>query len=481
MLPKEFESTAKDLVSRYKSYLEEKNTPNCNLLEVEEKAVSFAVNLGLEIVKTYAEVQLEHAKNNKKLCLCGRPLNIHRVTKWIRQTPLGRIEIRDPYLYCPKCKTSHRPLHALLGTDREMWSLVVEEAAVDLVTDEPCGRAVAKLARHHPGVEMERTSALRMLHKHGKEARTFINQKLAEASKNSELPPKQQNPKDLADELEVQFDGGMIPVATLEPIGIDDNEEPELTPVRGLPKRKKVCRWEEVKLGLVQKPDEISRLYSVQPTAGLSKSFDDLFALACIKGWSEETKVRGISDGARHIRPRLEEAFTGSEFCFILDRPHCKQHLTKAGEVLEAITKEPAQQWADNAMDKLEAGDVWAVINELQQTWEAQKGKKKDKYDALRKEAAYFKRNQDAVAYSEYRKKGWSSASSEVESGHRHVVQVRVKISGAWWHPDHVDDILALRMLKANEWWDEYWATCRQKWNKRAEAFASRCCTKKTA
>ena len=59
-------------------------------------------------------------------------------------------------------------------------------------------------------------------------------------------------------------------------------------------------------------------------------------------------------------------------------------------------------------------------------------------------------RNHDAVAYSEYRERGWSTASSEVESGHRSVVQVRLKLPGTWWHPDNVPYILALRMVKAN-------------------------------
>ena len=79
--------------------------------------------------------------------------------------------------------------------------------------------------------------------------------------------------------------------------------------------------------------------------------------------------------------------------------------------------------------------------------------------------------NRDAVAYAYYREQGWSTASSEVESGHGHVVQWRVKISGAWWHPDHVDDILALRMLKANGWWNGYWKSYRDKWRKRAQEF----------
>jgi hypothetical protein len=78
------------------------------------------------------------------------------------------------------------------------------------------------------------------------------------------------------------------------------------------------------------------------------------------------------------------------------------------------------------------------------------------------------------VAYGAYREKGWSTAGSEVESSHRHVVQVRLKIPGAWWHPDSVPNILALRMLKANRWWDEYWHLQRELWRQRAQGFAAK-------
>ena len=397
---------------------------------------------------------------------------MHRNTVWTRQTPFGPVSIRDPYVYCSQCHASDRPLHALLGTNRETWSLVVEEAAVDLASDESCGKAVAKLERHHPGVEMDRTTALRMLHEHGNKARAFINDKLAEARGVAEQPPALR--PEGTKELEVQFDGGMIPVATLEPIEVPEGEEPELTPVRGLPKRSRECRWEEAKVGLVQKPGEVDRLYSVQPTSGLEKSFDDLLALACIKGWDERTQVRGLADGARHIRPHMEMAFDIGDFRFILDRPHCKEHLSSAGEALESMTGVSAQQWADEALGKLEAGQAATVVAELKRAWQASGLDEDSRNDTLRLEAGYFERNHDAVAYAYYRDQGWSTASSEVESGHRHVVQVRVKISGAWWHPDHVDDILALRMLKANGWWDEYWQTQRDAWRERAKDFSKK-------
>jgi len=438
-----------------------------NLLDVVQEVCKFVAALGLAMIQTYVDVRLRQTKATRRACSCGKAMEWHATSEWLHGTQFGDVRVKDAYAYCRTCRKSARPLHGWLGTDDERWSLTLEEKVVDLASDESCGKAVAKLARQHSGVQVGRTTALRMLHEHGKKARAFINDKLAEARSVAELPPALR-PKG-TDELEVQFDGGMIPVATLEPIEVPEGEEPELTPVRGLPKRRRECRWEEAKVGLVQKPGEVERLYSVQPTWGLEKSFDDLFSLACIKGWAELTQVRGISDGALHIRPHMEVAFDIGNFRFILDRPHCKEHLSSAGKALESITGVPAQQWADQALKKLEAGEAGEVVAELKQAWEASGPDKKSRNDTLRLEANYIERNHDAVAYAYYRDKGWSTASSEVESGHRHVVQVRVKISGAWWHPDHVDDILALRMLKANGWWDEYWQQQIRRWRQRAD------------
>ncbi len=476
MLPPEFESIPTSLKDYYRAFLidDADGLAVPDLLTAQERVVDFVRELGFGLLQVFVDVRTEQAKASRRPCSCDRSPSIHRTTKWPHKTLLGPVIVQDPYAYCRICHDSQRPLHTYLGTDRETWSLPVQEAAVDLASDESVGKAVAKLGCHHPGVEMERTTALRLLHEHGKHARTFIDARLGAARDLAELPWGLRG--EGAAELEVQWDAGMIPVATLEPIVPPEGEEPELTPIRGLHKRRKDCRWEEAKVGLAQKPGEVDRLYTVRSTGQLVESFDDLFALACMKGWTEQTQVRGLADGAKHIRPRMEEVFDVGDFRFILDRPHCKEHLTKAGEQLEAegVLDEgvTVQQWAAQALAKLEAGNADEVVDELTRAWEASGPDPTSWNDRLRLEAGYFNRNSDAVAYAEYRALDWSTASSEVESAQGHVVQARMKISGAWWHPDNVDDILALRMLKANGWWGEYWDDQRRAWRKRAATFA---------
>ena len=469
MIPAEIQTLVEDARAKVRAWLsdDENRSGVGDLLAAEELAAEVGMSLSLGMVKDFVEVRAEQALAGRERCGCGRLKAVLRYTTWPRKTPFGVVAVRDVYTYCRECKEAERPLCAWLGTASETWSLLVQEAAVDLASDESCAKAVAKLARHHPGVEMGRTTALRFLHTHGRRARAFIDTKLAAARALIAQPDCQQASH--SDELEVEYDGGMIPVATLEPIEVPPGEEPELTPVRGLPKRRKVCRFEEVKAGLVQKPGEVDRLYSLRPTGGLEPAFDDLLGLAVLKGWTEDTQVRGIADGARYIRTRMGEAFHASAFQFILDRPHCKEHLSNAGAALERQGGGAAQEWAQQAITRLENGQVHEVVAELRAAWEASGEDEESRDDDLRVEANYFEHNADSVAYADYREQGWSTASSEVESCHNSIVQPRMKIGGAWWHPDGVDDVLALRMLRANGWWDTYWAEQRQEWRRRAE------------
>jgi len=484
MLPTELESIARELLARFREFVLADHDAVLipELLTAQEKVLGFTRILGRDMLQDFARIRAQQAMAMRAPCpACGGRMEALKRLSWAHETPVGPILVPDPLVYCRACHETARPAQAWLGTDKEAWSLLVQEAAVDLATDESCQKAVAKLARHHPGVKMGRTTALRMLHLHGPRARKFIDDKLDAARAQARAGVAPERP---AVALEVEYDAGMIPVATLEPIAVPEGEAPKRTPIRKLLVRRKASRFEEVKAGLAQKPrnkgsqgdkpapGEVVRLYSLRPTAALDEAFDDLFGLACLIGWTPTTEVRGLADGAPYIRPRMEGVFAGGLFKFILDRPHCKEHLSDAGAALSLLTGVEAQTWARSAMAEIEAGRVGDVVAELLIAHVTSGEDDETRDDTLRLEAGYFQRNQDAVAYADYRERGWGTASSEIESIHRHGVQARLKISGAWWHPDGVDDMLALRTLKVNGWWEEYWIRERKRWRERAQQFS---------
>lgn len=47
--------------------------------------------------------------------------------------------------------------------------------------------------------------------------------------------------------------------------------------------------------------------------------------------------------------------------------------------------------------------------------------------------------------------------SGEIESGHRHVIQERLKRAGSWWKEANAEAMLGLRVARANQRWDSYW------------------------
>ncbi len=47
----------------------------------------------------------------------------------------------------------------------------------------------------------------------------------------------------------------------------------------------------------------------------------------------------------------------------------------------------------------------------------------------------------------------------QIESAHRYVIQKRLKLPGAWWITDNVVSMLRLRVVRANDDWQEYWSS----------------------
>ena len=134
---------------------------------------------------------------------------------------------------------------------------------------------------------------------------------------------------------------------------------------------------------------------------------------------------------------------------FILDRPHLKQHLYEGAEAI-GLTGVERHKWVSALLHLIDAGDVRKVIRTFKKYW----GQGKERITNLYK---YLQRFIDAVDYDYFRAKGLPIGSDEVESAHRYIPQKRLKIPGATWHPNTINPMLALRVIRANNWWDDFW------------------------
>ena len=74
----------------------------------------------------------------------------------------------------------------------------------------------------------------------------------------------------------------------------------------------------------------------------------------------------------------------------------------------------------------------------------------------------YIKNRPHQLDYNATLAQGLPIGSGEIESARRYIIQQRLKLPGACWTPDNADSMLALRIIRANNKWDEYWNQIRQ-------------------
>src|SRR5262249_62144025 len=119
---------------------------------------------------------------------------------------------------------------------------------------------------------------------------------------------------------------------------------------------------------------------------------------------------------------------------------------------------------------RLKANQTSEVIKELMKLEEIEKAKLAGVSESLptkeEQPAAACKRYlENRLGYLDYKgalKAGLPISSGETESGHRWVIQARLKIAGAWWTIAVAQRMLKLRTMRASGEWESYWRRISQ-------------------
>ena len=69
----------------------------------------------------------------------------------------------------------------------------------------------------------------------------------------------------------------------------------------------------------------------------------------------------------------------------------------------------------------------------------------------------YLTNRTDCLDYPRALKLGLPIGSGLIESGHRHVLQARLKKAGTAWLAQHAQRMAQLRVLRANGQWSSLW------------------------
>jgi hypothetical protein len=283
-------------------------------------------------------------------------------------------------------------------------------------------RAVASV-REHYGIDVPITAVRDQTLKHGR----LIS---AIAQKVQGTPAAQ---------IITQMDGSMAPV--VEPAKHGD-------------KRKgKTLLWREVRLSSARVAGQEQALYGA--TLGTPEVAGWVWQETTrLAGGHEKTKIHGVGDGAPWIVSKFQENFR-EQGNYLVDFYHVSEYLAAAAAVIVSPAKQA--EWRRRQQGRLLNNQVGKVLRSMEKHQEPPGTKEAPVRDAYR----YLDQRRQHLDYEGARKAGLPIGSGEIESGHRHVVQQRLKLAGGWWRETNLQTMLNLRVARTNQWWDLYWAQAR--------------------
>ena len=105
--------------------------------------------------------------------------------------------------------------------------------------------------------------------------------------------------------------------------------------------------------------------------------------------------------------------------------------------------------------EALKVGELDNVLDALRAKLEPPQTLEKDA--PARAALRYLQNRPEQLDYPAALANGLPVGSGLIESAHRHLLQSRLKIAGAWWTRPHAHDMAQLRVTRANGLWDTYW------------------------
>jgi hypothetical protein len=242
-------------------------------------------------------------------------------------------------------------------------------------------------------------------------------------------------PKDNAETIVSQMDGSMIPIVEPSAESPDQRKGKELA-------------WREVRLCLAREKESASPVYGA--TLGSVGIAGELWRdVAVAAGLGPNTRVHGVGDGANWITGQFQEQF-GTQGSYLLDFWHVSDYLGNAATVIAPQAPAP---WRHAQQDRLLENDSASVLRALAPRLEPDEQKEAPVRAAHR----YLSERPDQLDYAGARAAGLPIGSGEVEGGHGHVIQDRLKLTGCWWRSPNAHSMLGLRVARANRLWDSYW------------------------
>lgn len=168
------------------------------------------------------------------------------------------------------------------------------------------------------------------------------------------------------------------------------------------------------------------------------------------RGVEQAQQVAAPADGAEWIQGFVD--FHCPQAIRILDFPHAAERVSEIGQAVFGSTEAQSQRWLEHQLHHLKHEGPTELLKELRRLQTEH-----PTLEILADNLAYLEKRKAQMQYPTFQAQGLPIGSGVVESGHKVVVQPRLKGAGMHWSPDNVNPMVALRTLVCNDRWNEEW------------------------
>lgn len=237
-----------------------------------------------------------------------------------------------------------------------------------------------------------------------------------------------------------ETDGTMIPIVECSKKGNKSNEDN---------RKNRETSWKEGRLCLAYSHGSTTPFFSA--TMGKpDETGDHLINCAINADLGINSTIHCVGDGATWIEKQVNRVFD-NQGSYLIDFFHLCEYLSAACE-----KSNQNKLKYEEYKEMIKTGNIAEVVEQLRPYVESDEVA--DKNAPVRKCIRYIENRPGQFDYQNAIKNDLPIGSGQIESAHRYVIQSRLKLTGAWWKKDIADNMLALRTLRANNMWENYWA-----------------------
>jgi hypothetical protein len=320
-----------------------------------------------------------------------------------------------------------RPFLRAAEVKARSCSLPLQRAMTDFGADHGFGQVPQKL-REHYGITLAVSTVRTITERHGEYMREQQNRRPV----LGKTPGCRQQVGEI--------DGSMVPIVE---IGTEVGDK----------RKHKTLQWQEARLVLVHPQGSVTPKFAATFGGSVEESGDALLRCAVAAGFGTTTRVHGVGDGAVWIAEQFTATF-GPQASYLGDFYHVCDYLAAAAKT---CAPDAPQAWMDTQKALLKKNDGPGVLTQLRPFLEAEAVA--NEHAPVRACSRYVSNRLHQLDYKGALEKDLPIGSGEIESAHRYIIQHRLKLPGAWWKADNVEPMLALRVVRANSDWDQYWDT----------------------